>query len=56
MKKTSTSSTAETTIFNDCESYFHTIYYKALDLIVNSVKQRFNQPAGFAILRNLPDA
>ena len=46
---------AEGTIFSNCESYFRTIYYESLDLIINCVKQRFDQP-GFAIYRNLQDS
>jgi len=44
----------EGTTFDDCESYFRTIYYEALDLIINCVKQRLDQP-GFVIYRNLQD-
>ena len=39
----------EGTFFDDCESYFRSIYYEALDLIINCIKERFDQPgAGYA--------
>ena len=46
--------TAEGTFFHDCEAYFRSIYYEALDLIINCIKERFDQP-GFGIYRNLQD-
>ena len=46
--------TAEGTFFDDCEAYFRSIYYEALDLIINCIKERFDQP-GFDIYRNLQD-
>ena len=46
--------TGEGTFFDDCESYFHSIYYEALDLIINCVKERFDQP-GYGIYKNLQD-
>lgn len=44
--------TAEGTFFDECESYFCSIYYEALDLIINCIKERFDQP-GFGIYKNL---
>jgi len=36
--------TAEETFFHDCETYFHSIYYEAMNLIINCIKERFDQP------------
>ena len=46
--------TDEGTFFDDCKSYFHSMYYEALDLIINCVKERFDQP-GYGIYKNLQD-
>ena len=46
--------TGEGTFFDDCESYVRSIYYEALDLIINCVKERFDLP-GYEIYKNLQD-
>ena len=46
--------TAEAVFFTDCQQYYRQQFYEALDLIVNSIKGRFNQP-GCKTYKNLED-
>lgn len=46
--------TAEAEFFTDCKQYYHQQFYEALDLIVNSIKDRFDQP-GYKAYKNLED-
>ena len=45
---------AEGTFFDECESYFQSVYYEALGLIINCIKERFDQPE-FGIYKILQD-
>ena len=45
---------AEPEFHDDCKQYFRINYLEALDLIISSVKERFDQP-GYVIYKNLQD-
>ena len=45
---------AEPEFFNVCKQFYCQRYYEALDLIVNAIQARFDQP-GFKMYRNLQD-
>ncbi len=46
--------TAEPEHFSDAKIMYRQTYFEAIDLIINAIKDRFNQP-GFQIYRNLQD-
>ena len=45
---------AEPGFHDDCKQYFRINYFEALDLIISSVKETFDQP-GYVIYKNLQD-
>lgn len=53
-KRTVLTRFGEGILFDDCESLFLSKYNEALEIIINSVKERFDQP-GYGMHKNLQD-